>query len=367
MAIGINDLDFDNPFDEVEQETGTDQPKEGDEKSWMQGAEYQDPEPQTLENEPQPDEGNTEDDLITELLHRQGISDTSHINYQDDQGNISQVAWNDLPREDQLNILSTNTDENNNDLDDEEVELINQIRLGGVSPKEFVDSVKQQAVQEFQEQFEQNQGNVYKVDDISDDELFVLDLKARVDDITDEEVTEALTLAKQNPDLYNKQISGIRKEYKTLEDQKAQQQEAEQEAEYQEQYHQYANSIVNSINSMNDVNGLGIELEDADRQDLATFILGRDKAGKNFLGKALEDPDTLVRVAWFALKGRQALDDVTQYYNQEITKARQAGYQAGLKAQQQQSNPQRKVVVQKPTTKQQFSQQKVYKTINDLD
>jgi hypothetical protein len=36
----------------------------------MQGPEPQDPEPQTLENDPQPDEGDTEDDLITELLHR---------------------------------------------------------------------------------------------------------------------------------------------------------------------------------------------------------------------------------------------------------------------------------------------------------
>lgn len=46
------------------------------------------------------------------------------------------------------------------------------------------------------------------------------DLQARIPDITDEELENALTQAKSNEELYKKQVSGIREEYKRLEDQK---------------------------------------------------------------------------------------------------------------------------------------------------
>jgi hypothetical protein len=42
-------------------------------------------------------------------------------------------------------------------------------------------------------------------------------LAARVPNITDEELQTALDNAKQNPDLYKRQITGIRSEYKELE------------------------------------------------------------------------------------------------------------------------------------------------------
>jgi hypothetical protein len=56
------------------------------------------------------------------------------------------------------------------------------------------------------------------VDSISDDELFMGDLKLRTPDITDEELLNALDAAKANPELFEKQIQGLRTEYKGLED-----------------------------------------------------------------------------------------------------------------------------------------------------
>jgi hypothetical protein len=38
----------------------------------------------------------------------------------------------------------------------------------------------------------------YKIDELSDDEIFILDLETRAGELSDEEAAEALNLAKQN-------------------------------------------------------------------------------------------------------------------------------------------------------------------------
>jgi len=73
----------------------------------------------------------------------------------------------------------------------------------------------------------------YKIDDLSDDEVYLLDLESRIGELTDEEAAQALSNAKQNEDFFKKQIEGIRKEYKEREDFKTQQEEAEREQEQQ--------------------------------------------------------------------------------------------------------------------------------------
>ena len=79
--------------------------------------------------------------------------------------------------------------------------------------------------------------------------------------------------------------------------------------------------IMNSINEI---------LNNEDKEELAQFILGRDQAGINWFGKALEDPDTVVRMAWFALKGEDAFNDIENYISQQIKTAAQNAYNKGL-------------------------------------
>jgi hypothetical protein len=45
-----------------------------------------------------------------------------------------------------------------------------------------------------------------------------LDLESRVGEISDDLAAQALTNAKQNEELFKKQVDGIRKEYKERED-----------------------------------------------------------------------------------------------------------------------------------------------------
>ena len=73
----------------------------------------------------------------------------------------------------------------------------------------------------------------YEVDNMSDDELFCLDLldKVGADNITDEELQQALENAKANENLYSKQVASLRVYYKELEEKRQQELEAEKQAE----------------------------------------------------------------------------------------------------------------------------------------
>jgi len=109
----------------------------------------------------------------------------------------------------------------------------------------------------------------YKVDDLSDDELYLLDLEARVGELSEDEAVQALSLAKQNEDFYKKQVDGIRKEYKEKEDFKTQQEQATREQEEQAAYQNYSNNVIEAINNFKSIGNLDLNMEDSDKEELA--------------------------------------------------------------------------------------------------
>ena len=342
MTIGIDDLDFNEDDYNISAENGNQNPPtQVDEngepiKPWITGPDYlnQDTkEPNT--EDPEPEE---EEDIITAALKARHIEDPSKIKFEDEEGNIEERDWNSLSREEQLNILNSN-DQNAYDLDDSEIELINQLRLSQITPEEYVQFLKQQGAMEYAQALQQQ--NSYKVDDLSDDELFIVDLQSRVEDITEEEANAALERAKQDPALFQKQMNGIRADYKQMEEQKTQMQQAQEQQEQQEQFEQFKDSILDSIQSLDKIGQLDISMDDDDMNEVANFILSSDAAGVNYFAKALNDPETLVRMAWFALKGEEAIDSITEYFTDQIQEVSRQRYEQGLKDGREGKKPQR--------------------------
>lgn len=348
MAIGIDELDFDDEY--------LNQPV------------YSDPDPGTVEDQdPEPEDQTTPDqkeekDVVVELLKKQGIEDPTQINFENEDGSIEKRDWKDLTPEEQLNILSTREEpkqqvSNTPDLGEDFLSLAQELKDNNMSVDDFVNYVKNQGAQEFQASLQPH----YEVDNISDDELYKIDLKNRIPDITPEQLETALEQAKSNEELYSKQVNGIREEYKQFEEEQKAQNEAITAEEQQQKYNEFANSIANSIDSLDNINGIDVELEDEDKYELAQFILGQDAAGVSNLGKALNDPETLVKVAWFALKGADAIDSITDYFKNEIAKVRESSYKKGLEDAS--GKKEARVVITKP----QQTKLKKYISINDLD
>ena len=344
MALGINDLDI-NDDEFIENETQKQDVTEEDQINEGESSKEQE----------------TTTNVVTELLKRQGIEDPNQISFEKEDGSIEKLKWDDLSLEEQLNILNQKPENDNlppvNDEIGEDIRsLAKELKDNNMSVDDFINYIENQGIQGYQASLQPH----YEVDNITDDDLFKIDLKNRIPDITPEQLETALEQAKSNEELYNKQVNGIREEYKQFEEEQNAQNEAITVEEQQQEYNEFANAITQTIDSLDNVNGIDIELEDEDKYELAQFILGQDAAGVSNFGKALNDPETFVKVAWFALKGADAIDSITDYFKNEITKVRESSYQEGLEDAGSKKNKPRVV-----TTKTQ--EQKKYISINDLD
>ena len=304
MAIGINDLDDD---DVMEQPTQPQEPPAS-------------PEPPAGSQEP-----NQEDDFMLDFLKSRGIDDPTKIMFEDDNEQVVERNWNELSKEEKLNILNMPLEtpsEDNNDLTEEEIALLTHIRQSNLTPTEYINQIAGgEVVQEPQ----------YKIDDLSDDEVYILDLESRVGELTDEQAAQALNIAKQqSEDLYKKQIEGIRKEYKEREDLQNQQAQAQLEQEQQEAFNQYQAKIVDAIDNLTSIGNLDLNFEDTDKETLAEFMLSQDESGKNYLYEALQDPETLTKAAWFILNGEEAFNSITDYFKNQIKLVSENQYKKGL-------------------------------------
>jgi hypothetical protein len=129
---------------------------------------------------------------MSDFLKTRGIDDMNKINFQDDDGNLIERSWNDLSNEEKMNILNMPLEqehEDNNDLSDEEIALLTQIRQSNLTPSEYLQQIAGEQVEVTPQ---------YKIDELSDDEVFLLDLESRVGELSDEEAAEALNMSKSN-------------------------------------------------------------------------------------------------------------------------------------------------------------------------
>jgi hypothetical protein len=167
------------------------------------------------QNEPpqgggEPSNANQEDDFTTEVLKIRGISDPSKIKFEDQTGAVVERSWDELSREEQLNIIVGDQNAEENELSEDEAALLRAIRKSGGSVEDYLNSYAEENAPE-----PAAAEPTYKINELSDDEVYALDLLEKVgsENITDEELQAAIDAAKQNEQLYKKTVDGLRQEY----------------------------------------------------------------------------------------------------------------------------------------------------------
>lgn len=258
-------------------------------------------------------------DLTTEVLKIIGINDPQKIKFVDDAGAIVERSWDSLDREEQLNILVQKEQEPEQDaLDDSEAELIKTIRESGMSVQEYLNSLQPEPP-----------AKEYQVESLTDEDLYALDLIEKIgsDNITDEEIVQAVEQAKQNEDLFKKTVEGLRKEYIRLQEDKEAQLAYQQEAKKEEEYQKFATSIQNEIKGLNSFAGRDLELSDDDIEDLSAFILDLDESGMSAFGKAMNDPALFTRAAFWILNEDKIVEELTKQIQASYTR----GYEMAKK------------------------------------
>ncbi len=264
------------------------------------------------QDEPQEEESQTEDDLTSEVLRLKGISDPEKIKFEDESGAVIERAWDTLSRQEQINILVGNESEEPT-LTNEEIELLNAIRSSGLGVNDYMNSLQTQR---------EEPKPRYKIDELSDDDLYVLDILEKVggDNITDEELTDALQSAKSNEKLFKKTVEGLRNQYTQLEKDQEIREANERAAQQQAAYDNFASSIMNEIRGLNSFAGQDLELSNEDVEELSAFMLDIDNNGMSAFGKAMQDPALFTRAAFWLLNEDKIIEELTKQMQDTYTR-----------------------------------------------
>lgn len=329
MAIGMNDLDFDD--DVYESESNYDTTTQTTDNEEINTNDFNDYYVSEESEEVTPIPELDDRGIISEFLRSKGVEDISKLQYENEDGTQEDVDWDTLDSSEKLNILNQLNSSNDTDLDNSEIELINSIRQSKMSPTEYLNYIAQQGANSYAQSLN-NAAQNYEIDQYSDEELYVTDLIARMgrENITDDEAREALDRAKSNETLFRKQVNAIRNEYKQIEDENRNYEQYMEDQNRQAQYNQFANSIRDQIINFNEFHGFDLDMDADDKEELYDFITGFDQAGTSILGKAMNDPAILVKMAWFALHGEDMLDDISDYVKQQVTSIRRNSYNQGV-------------------------------------
>lgn len=245
-------------------------------------------------------------DLTSEVLRLKGISNPDKIKFEDESGAVVERSWNNLSKQEQINILAGNEPDIESQLDDDEIDLLNAIRGSGMNVSNYINSLIQSHAAPATKQ--------YKVDELSDDDLYVLDILEKVgsDNVTDDELSEALENAKQNELLFKKTVEGLRSQYIQLEKDREIEETNKRNAEMTTYYNNFASSIANEIRGLNQLAGQDLELSDEDMNELYAFMLNLDDQGMSAFGRALQNPTYFTRAAFWLLNEHKITEELTK-------------------------------------------------------
>lgn len=303
-----NDL---NMFDDLLEDPVQTPPVEGDIT--------QDPEPPVVP-EPEPiQEPSYEGNVMYQFLQQRGISDPTKIKFENENGDLEDYDFNSLTPEEQLTILSEITDPG---LTEHETEVINYLRKNQVSFDQVVDYFAQQKLDAYlKEHPDQVKQKTYQIDDYSNEELYLADLKSKYPSFTDEELLSKLNVAKENDELFTKEVELLRTQYKEAEEEQIRWEQQRADQSYQD----LQNNLIAAASNFKefsldytDKESDSIEIEDADRQAALNYLLQQDSEGKSQLIRDLEDPNELIMLAWYKLFGRDVVSNVTRYWKDTL-------------------------------------------------
>ena len=271
-------------------------------------------EPQQVEESTEEDVPDYSNNSVYLFLQERGIKDPSKLKVTNEDETEEEIDFNSLSTEEQLEVLKQVTDPG---LTQDEINTINYLRQNNASLEQVVDYFAQRRLEEYLNQHpEAVHQKTYEIDDYSDDDLFLIDLRRRYPDFTDEELVAELDTAKENEELFNKKAEILRNAFKAEEDQA----EAARRQQEEQQVEDLRNNLMNAASRFNEIQldytddkSDSLVIDGEDKQQMMSYILDQDSEGKSQLIRDLEDPDRLIEIAWFSTQGPKMLSELSKY------------------------------------------------------
>ena len=270
------------------------------------------------------DEPNNADRIfIDKILKIRGIEDSAKILYENEDGSTEERDFYDLPEEDRINILSQADSSNFNE---EELYYINQARENNLSFTDLIKYYQDKAVLEHTQQAPQT----YAVENYTDEELYVLDMKAKLgDDVTDEQILQQLEKELEIPEIFKKKVDKLREEYIDLEKAEKESQDQASRDQQATSFKEYTDAVTNTIENIVDIGG--VTLEDEDKNDILKFLVEVDANGQTQFQKQMSNPENIFLAAWAILKAEDTFDVLKSFYDEQIKEAKKTTQSKGAR------------------------------------
>ena len=253
-----------------------------------------------------------ESDYISKLLEARGFKNKI-IQITDENGETSNVNFDDLSDQEKFDLLS---DQEESVLpSDDELKTLNFLRTNNMTLEDFAKWQREQGVQEYLA----SQSPITEFDEFTDDEMIAYDFIQRFgEEMSDEEIDAEIDRLKADPDAYAKRVNLLRASYKSEAEAQSKLYEQEEQTKNQAAEEEFKNAYINAAGNINYIHGM--DLDNNDRQELLDFVLTKDAANRTGLSKALDDPESVLRMAWYLLHGEETYDATVDHFKKEISK-----------------------------------------------
>lgn len=256
-------------------------------------------------------------DYISMLLESRGI-DRNKVQILDEEGNPTEVSFDSLSEQDKFDILNYQDDPVLPA--DHEIQMINFLRQNNMTLQDFAEWQRQEAIQEYLSQ----QQTVSDTDSYSDEEIVAYDyIKRFGESMSDEEIDAEIERLKADPEAFAKRVSLLRNAFKAEEEAQAKLYQDEAAAKQAENEQMFVNTYHQAMAGIDSIQNT--ELDDNDRDELLRFVLEKDQANRTGLSKAMDNPENVLKMAWYLLHGEERVDAMIDYFQKEISKRSKPG------------------------------------------
>ena len=259
------------------------------------------------------DEPSKEASFVEKYLADNGL-DKSKIKVYDESGDESEVDFDELSEEQKYDVLMSLNDRSNDLLSDDEIATINYLRQNNMSLSDFAKWQNQLGAQSVQ----QTPTEQSSIDNYSDEEVIAVDMIRRFgDDVSNEEIQEEIERLKENQETFEKRVRALRVNYKAEEDAYSKMLEDENKIKMEQARNEFTRDYVNVAKNMNYIQG--VTLEDDDKNELLNFVLTKDDAGNTEFQKVMNDPESVLKMAWYFLHGEETYGATVDYFKKLIS------------------------------------------------
>jgi hypothetical protein len=265
-------------------------------------------------------------DYVSRLLESRGI-DRQRIQMVDEEGNVTEVRFDDLTDQDKFDIL--NYQEAPILPEDHEIDMINYLRQNNMSLQDFAEWQRQEAIKEYLS----NQQQTSETDGYTDEEVIAYDFIRRFgEEMSDEEIDTEIERLKSDPEAFQKRVTLLRNSFKSEEEAQLRLYQDQEERRIKENEEIFTNTYYSALSNIDSIQNT--ELDDSDREELLHFVLDKDQANRTGLSKAMDNPENVLKMAWYLLHGEERVDAMIDYFQKEITKRSKSGPRAVSKTRQ---------------------------------